>query len=75
MLNYILYRLYFDLAVVWLRQLVADDAGQSETTEMLIRISLALAIILVVGGLLYVAITQLGHRVSGDINSASGWGG
>jgi hypothetical protein len=75
MLNYFLYQPYFELAVARLRQLVADDTGQSETTEMLIRISLALAIILVVGGLLYVAITQLGQRVSGDINSASGWGG
>jgi hypothetical protein len=66
---------FFDLAVCRLCELMADDEGQSETTEMLIRISLALAIMLVVGGLLYVAITQLGQRVSGDINSASGWGG
>ena len=75
MLYYRMFRPYFDLVVTCLCELVADDEGQSETTEMLIRISLALAIILVVGGLLYVAITQLGQRVSGDINSADGWGG
>jgi hypothetical protein len=72
---YLLFRPFFDLAVSRFCELIGDDEGQSETTEMLIRISLALAIILVVGGLLYVAITQLGQRVSGDINSASGWGG
>ena len=75
MLYYRMFRPYFDLVVTRLCELVADDEGQSETTEMLIRISLALAIILVVGGLLYVAITLLGQRVSGDINSADGWGG
>ncbi len=75
MLYYRMFRPYFDLVFTRLCELVADDEGQSETTEMLIRISLALAIILVVGGLLYVAITQLGQRVSGDINSADGWGG
>ena len=75
MLHYRMFGPFFDLAVTRLCDLVADDEGQSETTEMLIRISLALAIILVVGGLLYVAITQLGQRVSGDINGADGWGG
>ncbi len=56
------------------QDLAADDAGQSETTEMLIRISLALAIMVVVGGLLYMAITQLGTDVSNDIGGVE-WGG
>jgi hypothetical protein len=54
--------------------LVADDEGQAETTEMLIRITLAVAIIVVVGGLLYVAITTLGQRTASDIGGVT-WGG
>ena len=57
-----------------LRELRADTRGQSETTEMLIRISLALAIIFAVGAVLYLAITNLGNDVAGDIGGAS-WGG
>jgi hypothetical protein len=72
MLNIAVLYLYFFAGE--LRGLVADDRGQSETTEMLIRISLALAIIFAVGAVLYVAITQLGNDVAGDIGGAS-WGG
>jgi hypothetical protein len=75
-----LYAPYINYLVARLEQfaeqaqdLAADDAGQSETTEMLIRISLALAIIVVVGGLLYLAITHLGQDVSNDIGGVS-WG-
>ncbi len=69
-----LYVPYINYLVAQLEKLAADDAGQSETTEMLIRISLALAIIVVVGGLLYLAITQLGTDVSNDIGGVE-WGG
>jgi len=72
-----LYAPYINYLVALLEKqaqdLAADDAGQSETTEMLIRISLALAIIVVVGGLLYLAITSLGQDVSNDIGGVS-WG-
>ncbi len=72
MLNF--YAPYINYLVAQLNKLAADDAGQSETTEMLIRISLALAIIVVVGGLLYMAITSLGQDVSSDIGGVT-WGG
>jgi hypothetical protein len=70
-INHLLARL--EQFVEQAQDLAADDAGQSETTEMLIRISLALAIIVVVGGLLYLAITSLGQDVSNDIGGVS-WG-
>ncbi len=72
MYNY--YQPYFNRLAAGLERLAADDEGQAETTEMLIRISLAVAIIVVVGGLLYLAITTLGQEVSDDIGGAS-WGG
>ncbi len=72
MLNF--YAPYINYLIAQLEKLASDDAGQSETTEMLIRISLALAIIVVVGGLLYTAITSLGTDVSSDIGGVE-WGG
>ncbi len=72
MLNF--YTAYINYLIAQLENLASDDVGQSETTEMLIRISLALAIIVVVGGLLYTAITSLGTDVSSDIGGVE-WGG
>lgn len=72
MLTY--YQPYLNRLAAKLERLAADEAGQSETTEMLIRISLAIAILVVVGGLLYLAITSLGTEVSNDIGGVT-WGG
>ncbi len=68
------YQPYLNLLAARLERLADDEKGQAETTEMLIRISLAVAIVVVVGGLLYLAITSLGQEVSSDIGGAN-WGG
>ncbi len=71
-MTYNYYQPYLNRLAAVLESLTADDEGQSETTEMLIRISLAVAIIVVVGGLLYLAITSLGQEVSADVGGV-GW--
>ena len=63
----IYYQPYLKRIAAVLERLADDDEGQGETTEMLIRIALAVAINVVVGGLLYIPITSLGQEVSGDI--------
>ena len=55
-----------------LRALVADQRGQSGETSMLMRVSLVVAILIVVGGLLYGALTALGVDVAGRIRHAVG---
>ena len=66
------YEPYLNLLAARLGRLADDDRGQAETTEMLIRLTLAVAIIILVGGLLYVAITNKGSEVAGDIRGAGG---
>jgi len=66
------YEPYLNLLAARLGRLADDDRGQAETTEMLIRLTLAVAIIILVGGLLYMAITTKGSEVAGDISGAGG---
>ncbi len=71
-MTYNYYLPYLNLLAARAERLAGDDRGQAETTEMLIRLTLAVAIIIVVGGLLYMAISAKGSEVAGDISGAGG---
>ncbi len=71
-MTYNYYQPYLNLLAARLGRLADDDRGQAETTEMLIRIAFAVAIIALVVGLLFTAISNLGQEVAGDIGGAGG---
>ena len=60
--------------VVHLRGLAADTRGDEGTTSSVLRTAMvAIGTMVVIGGLIWVAVRNLGVKVAGDIGAAGSW--